>query len=111
MLREMEEYVEQVNDMVLYQEDAIVSKVITDKHTGRITMYAFDEGQGISEQSLPFDSILFITDGQAEVIMHGADTSVVEKDNVLYIPKDTRHEIFGVATFKMLSIIIGDKND
>jgi quercetin dioxygenase-like cupin family protein len=105
-----QEYIEQVNDMVLYQEDTIVSKIITDKETGRITMFAFSKNQGISEQSLPFDSILFITDGKVELVMEN-ETTILQKDNVVFIPKNVSHEIFGIENFKMLSIIIGDKND
>ncbi len=105
-----QEYIEQVNDMVSYQDNAIVSKIITDKETGRITMFAFSKGQGISEQSLPFDSILFITDGKVELVMED-ETTILKKDNVVFIPKNISHEIFGIENFKMLSIIIEDKND
>ncbi|NOZ89933.1 MAG: cupin domain-containing protein [Epsilonproteobacteria bacterium] len=105
-----QEYIEQVNEMVSYQEDAIVSKIITDKQTGRITMFAFSKNQGISEQSLPFDSVLFITDGKVELVMND-ETTILEKDNVVLIPRNTSHEIFGIENFKMLSIIIGDKDD
>jgi len=108
---ETQEYVEQVNEMVPYQEDVIISKVLTDKETGRITMYSFDKGQGVSEQSLPFDSLLFITDGNVEVVLNSDDISTLSKDQVIYIPKNTPHELYGVEAFKMLSITIGSNND
>ncbi len=110
-VEETQEYVEQVNDMVPYQEDAIISKVLTDKETGRITMFSFGEGQGISEQSLPFDSVLFITEGRVEVTLDGEESSIVGKENIIYVPRNTAHEILGVEAFKMLSIIIGGEHD
>ena len=91
---EKQEYVKQVNSMVSYQEDIIVSKVLTEKETGSITMFSFDKGQGVSEQFLPYNSVLFITDGQAEIIINNDDKKVITKDEIIYIPKFTSHEIF-----------------
>ena len=108
---EKQEYVKQVNSMVSYQEDIIVSKVLTEKETGSITMFSFDKGQGVSEQFLPYNSVLFITDGQAEIIINNDDKKVITKDEIIYIPKFTSHEIFGIEAFKMLSIVVGSEYD
>lgn len=110
-LHGQQEYVKQVNDMVPYQEDIVVSKVLTDKETGSITMFSFDKGQGVSEQSLPYNCVLFITDGQADIIIKGNDGKVITKDEIIYIPKFTSHEVFGIDAFKMLSIVVGSEND
>ncbi len=106
-----QEYVMQVNDMVPYQEDIVVSKVLTDKETGSIIMFSFDKGQGVSEQSLPYNCVLFITDGQAEIAINGDDGRVITKDEIIYIPKFTSHEVFGIEAFKMLSIVVGSEYD
>ena len=110
-ISESQEYVVQVNDMVPYQEDIVVSKVLTDKETGSIIMFSFDKGQGVSEQSLPYNCVLFITDGQAEVTINNDGGRVITQDEIIFIPKNTSHEVFGIDAFKMLSIVVGSEND
>lgn len=99
-------YVENLDNMVTYQSDAIVSKIIANKKTGTVTMFAFDEGQGVSEQSLPFDSVLFITDGEMEISLGEDDPKYVGADEMVYIPAGTPHIVTGSSSFKMFSIMI-----
>ncbi len=99
-------YVENLDNMVAYQSDAIVSKIIANKKTGTVTMFAFDEGQGVSEQSLPFDSVLFITDGEMEITIGDSDPKIVGSDEMVYIPASTAHIVTGSSSFKMFSIMI-----
>ena len=54
-------------DLVSYQEGSIISRTIIDKDAGTLTLFAFDEGQGLSEHTAPFDALVYLLDGEAEV--------------------------------------------
>jgi hypothetical protein len=56
-----------VNDLIAYQEGAVVSRTLIDKKVGTVTIFAFDEGQGLSEHTAPFDAMAQILDGQVEI--------------------------------------------
>lgn len=59
--------VESLREMIDYQEGSVVSKTIIDKQTGTVTLFAFGKGQGLSEHTAPFDAMVYVTDGRAEV--------------------------------------------
>ena len=54
-------------DLVDYQEQAVVSKTVIEKKTGTVTLFAFDEGQGLSEHAAPFDAMVYVMDGEVEI--------------------------------------------
>jgi quercetin dioxygenase-like cupin family protein len=58
-------------DLADYQEGSVVSRTIIDKKTGTVTFFAFDEGQGLSEHTAPFDALVYLLDGEAEVVISG----------------------------------------
>ena len=58
-------------DLIKYQQGSVVSRTIIDKKTGTITLFAFDEGQGLSEHTTPFDALVIILDGNAEITIAG----------------------------------------
>ena len=58
-----------INDTINYQEDAVVSRELIHKTTGIVTLFAFDKNQGLSEHTAPYDALVMITDGQAEIIV------------------------------------------
>ena len=58
-------------DLVDYQEGSVVSRTIIDKKTGTVTLFAFDEGQGLSKHTAPFDALVYLLDGEAEVFISG----------------------------------------
>ena len=58
-------------DLADYQKGSIVSRTIIDKKTGTVTFFAFDEGQGLSEHTAPFDALVCLLDGEAEVVISG----------------------------------------
>ena len=59
------------NDLLDYQEGSVVSRTLIDKKTGTVTLFAFDEGQGLSEHTAPFDALVHIIDGEAEITISG----------------------------------------
>ena len=58
-------------DLADYQEGSIVTRTIIDKKTGTVTFFAFDQGQGLSEHTAPFDALAYLLDGEAEVVISG----------------------------------------
>ena len=60
-----------LEDIADYQKDSIVSKIIIDKDAGSVTFFAFDKGQGLSEHTVPFDAMVIIVDGGAEITISG----------------------------------------
>jgi quercetin dioxygenase-like cupin family protein len=67
-----------VKDWIAYQKGAIVSKTLVEKETGTVTLFAFDQGQALSEHTAPFDALVQVTDGQAEIRIAGVPYHVGE---------------------------------
>ena len=63
------ERITKIVDLVDYQDEAVVSKTILDKKSGTVTLFAFDEGQGLSEHTTPFDALVQIVDGEAKIVI------------------------------------------
>jgi quercetin dioxygenase-like cupin family protein len=92
-------------DLVDYQEDAIVSRTIIDKETGTVTLFAFDEGQKLSEHTAPFDALVYILDGETEVVI-SKKSHRVEEGEMILMPANEPHAIRAVKRFKMLLTMI-----
>jgi len=94
-----------VKELAEYQKDAIVSRTLIDRRTGTVTFFAFDEGQGLSEHSAPYDALVYIAEGEAEVKVSG-DVYAVKEGEILLIPAKATHELRAVKRFKMLLTMI-----
>ena len=92
-------------DLVDYQEDAIVSKTIVEKKTGTVTLFAFDEGQGLSEHTAPYDALVCILDGEATVTITGNSHHLKEGEAIL-MPANEPHALEGPGKFKMMLTMI-----
>ena len=92
-------------DMTKYQSGSVVSRTIIDKKTGTITMFAFDEGQGLSEHTAPFDALVYIIDGEAEIVISGKSLHLREGEMVI-MPANKSHSLKAVEKFKMVLIMI-----
>ncbi len=88
-----------------YQKDAVVSSEIVKKSTGTVTIFAFDKGQGLSEHSAPFDALVQVLDGQAEIIISDKP-HVLKKGEMIILPADKPHSLKAIKRFKMLLIMI-----
>lgn len=97
--------VKKLKDMVEYQENSIVSRTIIDKKTGTVTIFAFDRDQGLSEHTAPFDAVVYILDGEAEVIISGRSYRLSEGDMIV-MPANEPHALRALDRFKMLLIMI-----
>lgn len=94
-----------VTDLIDYQEGTVVSREIIAKKTGTVTLFAFDEGQGLSEHTAPFDATVFCLEGEVEVTISGRPI-LVKKDEMIIMPADQPHSLKAKSKFKMLLIMI-----
>lgn len=90
---------------VNYQGGSVVSREILKKPTGTITVFAFDEGQGLSEHTAPFDAVVYILDGEAEIKISG-EIFKVKKGEFIIMPASKPHSLKASQKFKMLLIMI-----
>lgn len=91
--------------MVEYQQDAVVSKTILKKNTGTVTLFAFDEGQGLSEHTAPFDAMVQVLDGEVEITISGKPYSLTQGEFIV-MPANEPHALKGVKRFKMMLTMI-----
>lgn len=92
-------------DLLKYQTDSVVSQEISKKDTGTVTLFAFDKGQGLSEHTAPFDALVYIVDGRAEIKISGKP-SIVRKGEMIIMPANKPHALKALRKFKMLLIMI-----
>lgn len=92
-------------DLVQYQEGAVVSRTVIDKRAGTVTLFAFDRGQGLSEHTAPFDALVYIIDGGAEVTISGRALHLGAGD-VLIMPAGEPHALSATERFKMLLVMV-----
>lgn len=92
-------------DMVDYQKDAVVSKTIIDKKTGTVTLFAFDQGQGLSEHTTPFDALVQVLDGEVEVKISGKPFHM-KQGEMIVMPANEPHALKAVRHFEMLLTMI-----
>ncbi len=91
--------------LIDYQEGSVVSRTIIDKATGTCTLFAFDGGQGLSEHTAPFDALVYILDGEAEVTISGKSLHLKGGDMVI-MPADEPHALRAIKRFKMMLVMI-----
>jgi quercetin dioxygenase-like cupin family protein len=92
-------------DLVEYQEGSIVSRTLIEKSVGTVTLFAFDAGQGLSEHTAPFDALVHIMDGEAEIIISGTSYQL-KKDDMIIMPANAPHALTANKRFKMMLIMI-----
>ncbi|MHB8105070.1 MAG: cupin domain-containing protein [Dehalococcoidales bacterium] len=92
-------------NMVAYQAGTIVSRTIIDKPTGTLTLFAFDEGQGLSEHTAPYDAMVYIFDGEAEIAISGKPL-VVKQGEMVIMPANQPHALKALSRFKMMLVMI-----
>lgn len=92
-------------ESINYVPDSVVIKIIIKKNTGNICAVSFDSGQALPENVSPFDTFIQVIDGQAEVVIDHA-SSTLKTGEVIIIPAHTRNTIKANKRFKMISTII-----
>ncbi|MEM2134167.1 MAG: cupin domain-containing protein [Candidatus Jordarchaeaceae archaeon] len=94
-----------LKDLIDYQYEAVVSRTIIDKKAGTVTLFSFDEGQGLSEHTAPFDALVQILEGEAEITISGKPLHVKE-DEMVIMPANQPHALRALSKFKMLLTMI-----
>ncbi len=91
--------------LVSYQEGSVVSRQITKTDAGNVTLFAFDRDQGLSEHTAPFDALVHILEGQAQVTISGRPFELKGGDAII-MPANEPHSLKAATRFKMLLTMI-----
>ena len=94
-----------LNELIEYQEGSVVSRTLLDKETGTITLFAFDVEQGLSEHTAPFDALVYLLDGEAEIVISG-NPLTLRKGEMVLMPANQLHALKAIKRFKMLLTMI-----
>jgi quercetin dioxygenase-like cupin family protein len=92
-------------DLIAYQDGSVVSRMIVHKKSGTITLFAFDAGEGLSEHTAPFDAIVSVLDGEAEVSI-GQNLFVLREGQMIIMPANRPHALSAQQRFKMMLTMI-----
>jgi len=92
-------------DLLDYQEGAVVSRTLVDKNAGTVTLFSFDQGQGLSEHTAPFDALVYLLDGEAEITIYGKSHHVKEGE-IIIMPANEPHALKAIKKFKMMLTMI-----
>lgn len=94
-----------LSGLVNYQEGSVVSRVILKRDKGNVTVFAFDEGQGLSEHTSPFDALVQVIEGDAEVTV-ASNLIAVKPGQVILLPAEKPHAVKAITRFKMALTMI-----
>jgi quercetin dioxygenase-like cupin family protein len=92
-------------ELVTYQDGSIVSREIVKKPAGNVTIFAFDEGQGLSEHTAPFDALVHVLEGEAEIRIAGS-LHHLNRDEMILMPAQQPHALKALKKFKMILTMI-----
>jgi quercetin dioxygenase-like cupin family protein len=92
-------------NLIEYQKGSVVSRTLIDKKAGTVTLFSFDKGEGLSEHTAPFDALVYVVDGEAEVAIAGKP-AVVKAGEMVVMPANKPHALRAIESFKMLLIMI-----
>ncbi len=92
-------------DFIEYQPGSVVSKELLRKDTGTVTLFAFAQGQGLSEHTAPFDALVCILDGEAKITISGNPVAV-KSGEMIIMPANQPHALQAVKQFKMMLVMI-----
>jgi quercetin dioxygenase-like cupin family protein len=98
-----------LNDMLDYQEGSVVSRTLIDKNEGTVTLFSFDEDQGLSEHTAPFDALVNVIDGKVKITISKKDY-ILNKGQMIIMPANEPHALKALERFKMMLIMIKAKN-
>ncbi len=97
--------IENIKDMVEYQKGSVVSRTVIKKDVGTVTLFSFDKDQGLSEHSAPFDALVNVIDGRAEITI-GGEPHMVSEGEMVIMPADIPHALRAIEPFKMMLVMI-----
>ena len=105
MSDELKSVVINVEDLLDYQEGAVVSREIIRKETCTVTIFAFDKEEGLSEHTTPFDAMVQVIDGKAEITISGKK-NILERGDMIIMPADEPNALHALERYKMILTMI-----
>lgn len=94
-----------INELAAYQPGSVVSRTLIDKQIGTVTLFAFDQGQGLSEHTAPYDAFVQVLDGSAVITIAGT-LHTVTAGQMIIMPANQPHSLRAEQPFKMLLVMI-----
>ena len=94
-----------IKDAIEYASDSVVSKMLIKKETGNLTLFAFDKGQSLSEHTAPYDALVHIIDGEAEIVIAKKVVRMMAGEIVI-MPANQPHSLKALKPFKMVLTMI-----
>ena len=94
-----------LKELVAYQEGAVVSRTLVNEKGGTVTVFAFDEGEGLSEHTAPYDALVIAIEGKVDIKISGKDFHLNEGELII-MPANKPHALKAVTRFKMILIMI-----
>jgi len=91
--------------MLDYQKGSVVSRTIINKEVGTVTLFSFDKGEGLSEHTTPFDALVYVFDGEAEISI-SKKPHIVKKGQMIIMPAHEPHALKALNQFKMMLVMI-----
>jgi len=104
-MEDLKSKVLKVEDLIDYQDGSVVSREIIRKDTGTVTIFAFDKGEGLSEHTAPFDAMVQIVDGKAEITISG-NKNILVKGDMIIMPANEPHALTALEKYKMVLTMI-----
>jgi quercetin dioxygenase-like cupin family protein len=96
-----------LKDLVNYQDGTVASRMVVNRKAGSITLFSFDEDEGLSEHTAPYDAVVTILDGECEVWVAGETFQLKEGETIIF-PANAPHALSAITRFKMMLIMIRD---
>ena len=97
--------VAKAKELINYQEGAVVSRELIKKPMGNVTLFAFDEGQGLTEHTSPFEALVQVLEGTAEITIAG-QSHLVQEGELILMPAHQPHALMAVKRYKMVLTMI-----
>jgi len=94
-----------LKELTAYQLSAVVSRTLVDQESGTVTIFAFDEGQGLSEHTAPYDAMVIVVEGNVNIKISGESFDLKEGEMII-MPANKPHALKAVTKFKMILIMI-----
>lgn len=94
-----------LTELIDYQDDSVVSRTLVNQSTGTVTLFAFAKGQGLSEHTAPFDALVYMVDGEADIAIAGKTVHAKAGDLVI-MPANQPHALQALTQFKMILTMI-----
>ncbi len=94
-----------LEEMVEYSSGGVISKQVLKNQSGNITLFSFDKGQGLTEHTAPFDAVVQVLDGEAQITIGGIPNQV-KKGETIIMPANVSHSLQALEQFKMLLTMV-----